>query len=86
MGHISSAKQIVLARDISSIFLNSFFTREVLQPPFSQASGKVTFVHTSILAFLIEGGKENKVLHKSPGLKGINITFKVDPIISHLLA
>ena len=62
MGHISSAKQIVLARDISSIFLNSFFfTREVLQPPFSQASGKVTFVHTSILALLIEGEKEISV-------------------------
>ena len=41
------------AGDISSIFLNSFVTRELLQPPFSQAAGKVTlFVETSILAFL----------------------------------
>ena len=52
------------ARDISPTFLNSFF----LQPPFSQAAGKVTlFVHTSILALLIEGKKEIKVLHKALG-------------------
>ena len=76
------------ARDISSIFFNSFFTRGLLQPPFSQASGIVTlFDHTLILAFLIEGEKEIKVLITlSPGLKGIDITFKVDPIISYLLA
>ena len=60
------------ARDISSIFLNSFFTRELLQPPFFQAAGKVTlFVHTSILAFLIEGKKEIKVLHKALGSKAL---------------
>ena len=58
------------ARDISSIFLNSFVTRELLQPPFSQAAGKVTlFVHTSILALLIEGKKEIKVLQKALGLR-----------------
>ena len=56
------------ARDISSIFLNSFVTRELLQPPFSQAAGKVTlFVETSILAFLMEGKKEIKALHKALG-------------------
>ena len=55
------------AWDIFSIFINSFFTsRDLPQPPFFQAAGKVTlFVHTSILAFLIEGKKEIKVLHKA---------------------
>ena len=56
------------ARDISSIFLNSFVTRELLQPPFSQAAGKVTlFVETPILAFLMEEKKEIKALHKALG-------------------
>ena len=63
MGHISNAKQSFQLETFLLYFFNSFFTIELLQPPFSQASGRVTlFVHTLILAFLIEGKKEIKVL------------------------
>ena len=52
------------ARDISSTFFNSWFTRELLQLSFSQAARRVMLsIHTCILAFLIEGKKELKALY-----------------------
>ena len=54
------------ARDISSIFFNSWFTRELLQLSFSQAARRVMLsIHTCILAFLIEGKKELKALYQA---------------------
>ena len=66
----------VSAREISSIFFYSWVTRELLQPPFSQAARRVTLsVHTSILAFLIEGGKELKALNKALASRALIDSF-----------
>ena len=53
------------AQDISSIFFDSWFTRELLQPPFSQAARRVMFCPHIVSCICDRREKELKALHKA---------------------